>query len=541
VIQQTFSFAASASSDQVTDIIVIGSGIGGLSCAALLARYGFDVTVCESHSIPGGAAHAFERNGFKFDSGPSLYSGLSYSPSANPLRQVLDAIGEELPCITYDTWGCCLPEGDFDTSVGAEQFCELLFLLRGKDAVAEWRELQRVMEPLKSAAIAIPAAALRFDMGAAITVGRFAPSLLRHVANITQLTGSFAQIMNGVIKDPFTRNWLNLLCFLLSGLPADGTSAAEVAFMFADWYRPGVVLDYPVGGSGAIVDALVRGLQRHGGQLMLNAHVEQVLVEGNRAVGVRLRGGKEMRSRRAVVSNASVWDTLKLLPEDALPKQFRIKRQTTPECDSFMHLHLGIDAAGLRSDLACHYIVVNDWETGVTAPQNVVLVSIPSLLDPSLAPPGKHVIHVYTPGNEPYGLWQGMDRRSEAYARQKQERAEVMWQALERIIPDIRSRCEVTLVGTPLTHERFLRRHRGSYGPAIRAGEGFFPGPGTPLPGLLCCGDSTFPGIGLPAVAASGMIAANTIAPVQKHLKMRELPPLSRSTDYSGGLPGEES
>jgi len=507
-------------SDRQTDIIVIGSGIGGLSCAALLARYGFEVTVCESHSIPGGAAHAFERNGFKFDSGPSLYSGLSYSPSPNPLRQVLDAIGEKLPCVNYDTWGCYLPEGDFDTSVGAEQFCEVLKRLRGDQAVAEWRSLQRLMEPFASAAIAIPPAAVRFDLGAALTLGRFAPSLVQHVANVAKLTGPFSRIMDGVIKDPFTRNWLDMLCFLLSGLPADSTSAAEVAFMFADWYRPGVVLDYPVGGSGALVDALVRGLERHGGQLMLNAHVEQVLVENDRAVGVRLRSGKQMRSRWAVVSNASVWDTLKLLPEEAVPKRFRAKREATPECDSFMHLHLGIDAQGLPPNLACHYIVVNDWEKGVTAPQNVVLVSIPSLLDPSLAPPGKHTIHVYTPGNEPYDLWEGLDRRSEAYARQKQVRAEVMWQALERIIPDMRSRCDVTLVGTPLTHERFLRRQRGSYGPAIRAGQGFFPGSGTPLPGLLCCGDSTFPGIGLPAVAASGMIAANTLAPVQKHLKM---------------------
>lgn len=102
----------------------------------------------------------------------------------------------------------------------------------------------------------------------------------------------------------------------------------------------------------------------------------------------------------------------------------------------------------------------------------------------------------------------------------KQERAEVMWQALERVIPDIRSRCEVTLVGTPLTHARFLRRHHGSYGPAIAAGKGLFPGANTPLSGLLCCGDSTFPGIGLPAVAASGMAAANTIASVQQHLQL---------------------
>ncbi|ARV62906.1 carotene isomerase [Nostocales cyanobacterium HT-58-2] len=511
---------ASTLGDKDTDVIVIGSGIGGLSCAALLAHYGFTVTVCESHSIPGGAAHTFERNGFKFDSGPSLYSGLSYSPSANPLRQVLDAIGEELNCVTYNTWGCCLPEGDFDTSVGADQFCEVLNQFCGNEAVVEWRELQRVMKPLARAATALPPAALRLDVGAIVTVSRFAPSLFQHIADIAKLTGPFSRIMDGVIKNSFTRNWLDLLCFLLSGLPANGTSAAEMAFMFADWYRPGAVLDYPLGGCGALVDALVRGLKRYGGQLMLNAHVEQVLVEGKRAVGVYLQGGKQIRARLAVISNASVWDTLKLLPEGAVPKHFQQQRQATPECDSFMHLHLGIDAQGLRSDLACHYIFVNNWEIGVTAPQNVVLVSIPSVLDPSLAPSGKHVIHAYTPGNEPYDLWQGMNRKSEEYIRQKQLRAEVMWQALERIIPDIRSRCDVTLVGTPLTHERYLRRHRGSYGPAFEAGKGFFPSSSTPLSGLLCCGDSTFPGIGLPAVAASGMIAANTLAPLKKHLEM---------------------
>ena len=95
-----------------------------------------------------------------------------------------------------------------------------------------------------------------------------------------------------------------------------------------------------------------------------------------------------------------------------------------------------------------------------------------------------------------------------------------MWQALARVIPDIRDRTELTLVGTPLTHKRYLRRHHGTYGPAHRAGEELFPGSTTPLAGLLCCGDSTFPGIGIPAVAASGAIAANTIAPLSKHLEI---------------------
>jgi carotene isomerase len=505
------------SDKKTVDIVVIGSGIGGLCCAALLARYGFEVIVCESHTIPGGAAHAFERHGFTFDSGPSLYSGLSYHPSPNPLRHVLDAIGEELDCVTYDAWGCCLPEGDFSAKVGAESFYEVLARLRGQAAVAEWRSLQAVMEPLGQAAIAVPPAAIRSDLGALLTMAPFAPALLQQATRLTKLTGPFSQIMDGVVSDPFIRNWLDLLCFMLSGLPASGTITAEIAFMFADWYRPGVVLDYPVGGSGALVNALLRGLKRRGGELRLHAHVEQILVEGGRAIGVQLRSGEAIRARRAVVSNAVIWDTLKLLPEGVVPKSYLINSQETPECNSFMHLHLGIDATDLPPDLECHYIVVNDWDRGVTAAQNVVAISIPSLLDPNLAPPGKHTIHVYTPATEPYQLWQGLDRRSQAYAAQKQTRAELMWQALERMIPDIRSRCEVTLVGTPLTHERFLRRHQGSYGPGVWAGQGILPGPKTPLPGLLCCGDSSFPGIGLPAVAASGMIAANAIAPLAKH------------------------
>ncbi len=505
-----------------TEVIVIGSGVGGLCCAALLAKYGFEVTVCESHSIAGGAAHSFDRNGFKFDSGPSLYSGLSYSPSPNPLRQVLDAIEEDLEWVNYDTWGCLLPEGTFDTKVGGEQFCEILQKLRGDRAVAEWKHLQKVMQPLASAAIAIPPASVRFDLGAALTVGRFLPNAARYFFDVLKLSGPYSKILEENVSDPFIRNWLDLLCFLLSGLPANGTIAAEVAFMFADWYRPGVKLDYPVGGSGALVDALVRGLEKNGGKLLLSAHVSEIIVKANRAVGVKLRDGREIKATKAVISNASVWDTLKLLPQNALPEDFYRERKNTPECDSFMHLHLGIDGSNLPEDLPCHYIVVNDWNRGIDAPQNVVLVSIPSLLDPNLAPPGKQTIHVYTPGNEPYKLWQGLDRKSQEYQNLKAERSQVMWQALERIIPDIRSRCEVTMVGTPLTHQRFLRRYNGSYGPAIEAGKGIFPPPTTPLPGLFCCGDSTFPGIGLPAVAVSGMSLANTIAPVDKHLKMLE-------------------
>ena len=103
--------AVAAGQQEEYDVVVIGSGIGGLSAAAAVASTGLTVAVVESHSIPGGAAHEFDIKGFKFESGPSLYAGLSPDASPNPLKHVFQIIGEEPEWITYDRWGTYLPEG----------------------------------------------------------------------------------------------------------------------------------------------------------------------------------------------------------------------------------------------------------------------------------------------------------------------------------------------------------------------------------------------------------------------------------------------
>ena len=503
-----------------TEIIVIGSGIGGLCCAGLLARYGFDVLVLESHAIAGGAAHSFVRDGYHFDSGPSLYSGLSYSPSSNPLRQVMDLLDVDCEWLQYDAWGVDLPEGYFRADVGSDGFCEMLTQMGKSDVIPQWRNLQEKMRPLGEASVKLPLAAFREDLGALFTVGKFAGELLPYLPYAPQLNEPFGKVMNKAMQDPFIKNWLDLLCFMLSGLPASGTICAEMAFMFAEWYRPEVLLDYPKGGSGAIIDALIRGLEKFGGSIKLNSHVNEILMENGKASGVRLRNGEKIHAKTAVVSNASIWNTLGLLDQKKLPSSFVKKRQGMKPCRSFMHLHLGIDGKDLPAETECHYLIVNDWERGVAAEQNVVAVSIPSLLDPSLAPDGKHGVHVYLPATEPYDRWEEMKRNTDEYAEFKETRAKVMWDALERVIPDIRQRTELELIGTPLTHERFLRTHRGTYGPELIAGKERFPGCRTPIPQLFCCGGSTFPGIGVPAVAGSGIIAANTIAPLGNHLQI---------------------
>jgi len=63
-------------------------------------------------------------------------------------------------------------------------------------------------------------------------------------------------------------------------------------YMFAEWYKPGCCLEYPLHGSAAIVDALVRGLEKFGGRISLQSHVENIVVENDRAIGVKLRSGQ---------------------------------------------------------------------------------------------------------------------------------------------------------------------------------------------------------------------------------------------------------
>lgn len=297
--------------------------------------------------------------------------------------------------------------------------------------------------------------------------------------------------------------------------------AAAVVYTMRDLHQRRASLDYPIGGSAAVIEALIRGIEKNGhGKVLLNSHVENIVVEDGTAVGVKLRrGGRVVKARRAVISNASIWDTVKLLPANSITPGARAEYMSTPMTNSFVHLHIGIDAIGLPSDLESHYTVINTWNK-IDDPQNHVIISIPSVLDPSLAPPGCHVIHAYAAANEPYGLYEDFKGRDE-YEKLKNDRCEFLWKAIERSIPDVRSRVKKNLSASPITHERFNRRYKGTFGPAFRAGIQKFPYPKFPeVEGLWCCGDSRFPGIGVPAVAVSGAIAASSTVSVKEQLKM---------------------
>ncbi|NEQ70841.1 MAG: NAD(P)/FAD-dependent oxidoreductase, partial [Symploca sp. SIO2D2] len=268
------------------EVIVIGSGIGGLTAATLLARYQKRVLVCESHAIAGGAAHSFTRGGFTFDSGPSFYCGLGKQrPSLNPLHQVLEILEESLAVVSYDPLGHYhFPDGTFPVYCDIQRYREAVAQITPQGA-RELAQFEQRLLSLYDCLKDIPTIALRADWRLIpILLTNYLPTLVKMLPQLGIIQGSVGKVMDEFVQDPWVRRLIDLECFLLSGLKAHGTVAPEVAFMLGERTRAGV--EYPVGGSGAIVAALVRGLQRWGGELRLNAHVEQILVTGGKAVGI---------------------------------------------------------------------------------------------------------------------------------------------------------------------------------------------------------------------------------------------------------------
>jgi len=512
-------------------VVIIGSGLGGLSCAAVLAAAGKKVTVLESHYVPGGAAHTFRARAkgiegdFCFDSGPSLYGGLSGERTSSPLKHIYQILGEEPEWLTYDRWNAFIPEGEANAAIGYEEFVsKLLPQFGGPTAQAQWERLMKGIIPLAEAVVnGPPPGAVREDAGALLTLGRYASKLKNIPGGPQKLSEPFDVFLkeNGV-TDPFIRNWMDMFAFLLQGLPSYGAPTSMMAYMMADMYKRDTCLDFPKGGNEELVGALVRGIEKHDGcKVLLRAHVEEVLVESQRAVGVRLSDGRIFRAQD-VVSNADYRVTKDLLPEGAAPEleeHLTKSWEKYPSLKSFIHLHIGFKGDGLPAahceEFPAQWGVFKHWDD-LEAPRNAVLVSCPSMLDPDLAPPGYHSLHAYTPATEPWADWKDLDPKSEEYRKKKEEARDFLRSAVAKQVPDLESRIVLEQVGTPLTHRRFLRKPLGSYGPRVKAPD-MLPGHKTPLDGFHMCGDSTYPGIGVPAVVMSGHICANNLLAPWEH------------------------
>jgi phytoene dehydrogenase-like protein len=500
--------------------IVIGSGMGGLTCAAYLAVTGHRVLVLEQAGVLGGNSHVFRRRAaYEFD------AGVHYIGDCGPdgvLPSVLRGLGlcGRVTFRPMDPDGfdeIVLPGLRMSVPVGWDRYLDRLteVLPPDKEGLAEFTGVcsavgAEMRWALLCSAGAEPAEILRRTPTAMAWGRRTLHELFEHCGlSAAARTVLAAQALNyGIGPEQAT-----------VGMHASVT----------DHYLRGAA--YPVGGGQMLAASLTEAITAHGGSVRTGCRVERVLVEDGRVSGVLLEGGRQLRAP-IVVSNADYPRTvLELVGQEHLPAPI-VKRAR----NAVMGFPLVVLYVGLDRELP-NRANANVWWHGnadieeafrglaadrFDAPPSV-FVSFASVKDPhtrAVRPPGHANFQVMALCPRSFARWGAAAaeredkgyRRDPDYLAEKQRVTEAMLATAERALGPFRRHVTHLELATPATQRRYTRSTGGSpFGLALWGGTGARPDTRTSLPGLYVVGQSTRYGSGITGAAVSGIACAGQI------------------------------
>ena len=493
--------------DETWDAIAIGSGIGGLTAAALLARHGGKrVLVLERHYTAGGFTHTFHRPGYEWDVGVH-YIG-EVSDPRSPVRAAFDHLTggrlrwNAMPDV-YDR--IVIGDRAYDFPSGVDRFRERMKEYFPGEAVA----IDRYIEAVEAAA---NASSLFFaEKAIPAPVARLAGPLMRrrflHYADRTTASVLGSLTRNRELIGVLTGQWGDY------GLPPGQSSFAMHAIV-ARHYFGGA--SYPVGGASEIAALIAPAIQRAGGRIVVGAEVTRILTgPAGRAVGVRMADGREFRAR-AVISDAGARNTYERLldPEVATKLGVLEPLRSIPPSMSHLCLYVGLEHSGATPEIestnlwiyrdADHDASVARFSADASEPFPVLFVSFPSAKDPTFCQryPGRSTIEVVAP--VPYRWFERWadtrwKKRGADYDELKQSLSRRLQDDLERHVPAVRGRIGYTELSTPLTTRHFANYPHGEiYG--LSAVPARFrlrcAGARTPLRNLYLAGaDAAVPGV----------------------------------------------
>ncbi|XP_038903754.1 prolycopene isomerase, chloroplastic isoform X2 [Benincasa hispida] len=500
--------AGGGEENSLYDAIVIGSGIGGLVASTQLAVKGAKVLVLEKYVIPGGSSGYYQKDGYTFDVGSSVMFGFSDKGNLNLITQALSAVGCEMQVIPDPTTVHFHLPTNLSVRIHREYdefIAELVsnFPHEKEGILKFYGDCWKIFNALNSLE-------LKSLEEPIYLFGQFFQKPLECLTLAYYLPQNAGDLARKYIKDPRLLSFIDAECFIVSTVNALQTPMINAAMVLCDRHFGGI--NYPIGGVGGIAKSLAKGLVDHGSSIMYKANVTKIITKNGKAVGVKLSDGREFFAK-TIVSNATRWDTFgKLLKGVDLPKEEENFQKLYVKAPSFLSIHMGVKAEVLPPDTDCHHFVLeNDWRR-LEEPYGSIFLSIPTVLDASLAPDRHHILHIFTTSS--IEDWEGLSRK-EYEAKKELIADEIITRLEKKLFPGLKSSIDFMEVGTPKTHRRFLARNDGTYGPMPRStpkGLLGMPFNTTGIDGLYCVGDSCFPGQGVIAVAFSGVMCAHRVA-----------------------------
>jgi len=480
------------------DVAIVGSGIGGLSCAALLAKRGLKVLVVEQHYLAGGYCTSFPRKGHStFDAGVHDISGLG---PKGPVRFLLRELGIESKLqFRRVTTEYIFPGMRFKVPTNWKEFAKLLsdhFPAEKDNISAFFTEMKGIYDDIYR-----DIEVRNGVIGPPDNVEEMMKYPLTHRFLFRWLDKSYLEMLDEYFRDEKLKDILCTLTGYLTDNPK-ALQAFSMAPIFGYYFDGGY---YPKGGSQALADALVSVIRNNGGAVLLNKRVQSILVKDGTAYGILVESTLPREARTTeytagiIVSNADIKGTfLDLIPPTSLPADFLKSVQNIEPSTSAFMVYLSLDYDPPVAPLTFYAP-----DTGAS-----LGIATPSKLDHDLAAPGGSAMTVVT--LIPHADAKTWNRGDPDYRVRKERFMEHLIDMAAQILPDIRSHIVYKEAGTPATFHRYTMNEDGAiYGPKLGQALPFK----TPVRNLYLVGSGTFPGAGIEAVVISALIAANDILP----------------------------
>ncbi|MEP0873978.1 phytoene desaturase [Trichocoleus desertorum AS-A10] len=484
-------------------IIVIGSGVGGLSAAIRLQAQGHRVMIVEKRDKPGGRASVYQQDGFTFDAGPTIITAPDlihelFELSARKTEDYVTLVPlDPFYNVRFEDGSVFHYNGDQDYLI--EQIHQF-----NPDDVEGYHRFYRASEQV-------------FEKGFPLMTQPFSyfTDMLKVAPDMLQLQSfkSVAGFVNQYIQDERLRQVFSFHPLLIGGNPFQSTSVYAMIHKleqaFGVWFA--------MGGTGALVQALVRLFQELGGELQLNCEVAEILIDGKtqRATGIALKSGGLLPAD-AVVTNADVASTYLNL----VPSQFRRKYrdrhvQNLRYSMSLFVLYFGTNR---RYDQMAHHEILmgpryREWMVDLFERKHLasdfsLYLHRPTATDPTLAPPGCDGWYALAPVPN-------LDGPTDWQERTQPYRDAIVQYLEQHYLPNLSQHIVTERVINPLYFRHELNSYKGSafsVEPTLFQSAWFRPhNQSEDISNLYCVGAGTHPGAGLPGVMSSGKIVATLI------------------------------